>query len=113
MNEALERSQSAPGDLDQRLFKLRESLLMLDRKFAGNRAQSQPGEKTKPTISERLSAIRRSISSSTYGPTGTNRQTMNIVQAQLQEVKNALIPLQAEFQSLEQALIEAGAPYVK
>jgi len=113
MQEALLKSQAAPGDLDQRLFQLRRSLYKLDSKFSGNRAKSQPGEKVDPTISGRLSAINRGIARSTYGPTGTNRETMKIVQIQLEEIKNEFTPLQEEFISLEEAMIAAGAPYVK
>jgi len=113
MQTALERSNAAPGELDDRLFKLRASLYSLDSKFSGNRAKSQPGEKTDPTISQRLSAINRGIARSTYGPTGTNKETMKIVKTQLDYIKAILVPLQVEFQSLSDALVEAGAPYVK
>jgi len=79
MQTALERSNVAPGELDDRLFKLRASLYSLDSKFSGNRAKSQLGEKTDPTISQRLSVINRGIAWSIYGPTGTNKETMKIV----------------------------------
>jgi len=38
---------------------------------------------------------------------------MKIVQIQLEEIKNEFTPLQEEFISLEEAMIAAGAPYVK
>ena len=113
MKEALLKSQATPGDLDQRLSQLRASLYKLDSKFSGNRAKSQPGEKTDPTISERLSAINRGIARSTYGPTGTNRESIKIVQSQLEEIKSELVVLKTEMDSLLEAMIQAGAPYVK
>jgi photosystem II stability/assembly factor-like uncharacterized protein len=113
MQIALKRSNASPGELDARLFALRSSILALDSKFSGNRAKSQPGEKTKPTIPKRLSAINRGISRSTYGPTGTNRATMVIVQRQLSEIQTELSGLHTKMDSLMDALIAAGAPFVK
>jgi len=113
MQTALERSNAALGELDNRLFKLRASLYSLDSKFSGNRAKSQPGEKTDPTISQRLAAIYRGIARSTYGPTGTNKETMKIVKTQLDVIKSELAVLNTEMESLLDAMIQAGAPFVK
>ena len=113
MQEALARSQASPGELDKHLFDLRASLYELDSKFSGNKAKTQTGEKTDPTISERLSAINRGISRSTYGPTGTNRESMRLVRSQLADVQTELGTLQTEMDALMDSMIEAGAPFVK
>jgi hypothetical protein len=113
MQEALARSQAIPGELDKRLYDLRASLFQLDSKFSGNKAKSQPGEKTDPTIPERLSAINRGISRSTYGPTGTHRKSLRLVQNQLAEVQTELSSMQTEMDNLMDALVEQGAPLVK
>jgi hypothetical protein len=113
MQEALARSQAIPGELDKRLYDLRASLFQLDSKFSGNKAKSQPGEKTDPTISERLSSINRGISRSTYGPTGTNRESMRLVHSQLADVQAEFTTLQTEMDALMDSMIEAGAPFVK
>jgi hypothetical protein len=113
MQLALTRSHAPMGDLDQRLSALRSSLYKLDSRFSGNKAMSQPGEKTKPTISERLSNVNRGISRSTYGPTGTNRTTLRLVNEQLQQTQNDLNQLQTELDAIMEDLIETGAPFVK
>ena len=113
MSAALARSHAPIGELDQKLYNLRTSLLALDSKFSGNKATAQPGEKTKPTISERLSNVNRGISRSTYGPTGTNKTTLKLVNEQLQQMQTDFDNLQTELGATMEALIQSGAPFVK
>ena len=113
IQQALVQSQAVPGDLDQRVSRLRTSLKVIDSEVYGNRAQSQVGEKTNPTIFQRLASINHGIYRSTYGPTGTNRESLELIKLELEEIENKLLPLQAEFSSIEKALLAAGAPYVR
>ena len=113
MQKALDQSHADVGDLDQQLSQVRNSIQSLDSKFAGNRAMSQPGEKTNPTVWQRLANINRGISRSTYGPTGTNKKSMTLVQNQLAEMQQELQTIQSEMDKLMEALITAGAPFVK
>ncbi|MEE9461741.1 MAG: hypothetical protein V3V53_07905 [Bacteroidales bacterium] len=113
MQKALARAKTSPGNLDTQLYQLRQDLLTLDKQFNGDRSKLQVGEKTKPTIGERLFAINRSISHSTYGPTLTNRRGLEIVEEQLTDIQSELQSNITKMSDLCKALIKAGAPWVE
>ena len=113
MQLALQRSTTAPGELDEQVYALRQSLMDLDEELNGNRAKQEIGEKTKPTISERLFAVERGISHSTYGPTPTHQKSLGIVKEQLQEIQSQLKSAQSEMAQLSKALMDNGAPWVE
>ncbi len=113
MELALARSNSSPGELDNRLHNLKTSLYDLDMKYSGNKARQEPGEKVDPTIGGRLFAINRGITRSTYGPTGFHKKNLQIVNNELNEYRTELATLHSEMQAISQALIEAGAPWVE
>ncbi len=113
MQKALARAKTSPGNLDTQLYQLRQDLLTLDKQFNGDRSKLQVGEKTKPTIGERLFAINRSISHSTYGPTLTNRRGLEIVEEQLTDIRSELQSNITKMSDLGKALIKAGAPWVE
>ncbi|MDN5202492.1 glycosyl hydrolase [Fulvivirgaceae bacterium BMA10] len=113
MQTALSRSPNEPGELDSQLHQLRQSLLDLDKELNGNRAKQQAGEKTKPTIGERLFAIDRGISRSTYGPTDTHKQTLAIIQKQLGNARTKLDAAKNEMSRIGKILLDIGAPWVE
>ncbi|MEM9858295.1 MAG: glycosyl hydrolase [Bacteroidota bacterium] len=113
MEKALTRSNALPGDLDKQLHNLRASLMNLDQKVHGNPAKLQVGEKTKPTVGERLFALNRGISNSTYGPTKTHEQTIAILNQQLESIQNELNAIKGEMDKLTSALETTGAPSVE
>ncbi|MFA0963969.1 glycosyl hydrolase [Roseivirga sp. BDSF3-8] len=113
MLTAMERAAMAPGELDDRLYKLRSDLRELDEQLNGNEAKREVGEKTRPTIGERMFAVYRGISRSTYGPTRTHRQSLDIVQKEMAQISNELEQDREELRQLSADLIAAGAPYVE
>ena len=113
MKKALSRATTAPGELDERLDRLRTKLQDLEDELFGNRAKRQVGEKTSPTVGSRLSAVELGVYQSTYGPTATLRKTLEIADAQLREIKSDLEEARAEATALGQGLREVGAPWVE
>ena len=113
MQKALLQTQADPGDLDTRLHSLQNSLHAIDTEMHGNRAKVLVGEKTKPTPGERVFALYRGLSNSTYGPTATHRKTLQIVQEQLNALDNQLQQAKREMEQLAQAIVEAGGPIVE
>ncbi|MEL7006240.1 MAG: glycosyl hydrolase, partial [Bacteroidota bacterium] len=113
MQRALARSQSVPGSLDERLFKLKTRINEIDLTLNGNPAKVRVGEKTKTTLGSRLFSVNRSISNSTYGPTGTNKKTMEIIKKELNTLSGKLDEAKLEIQAVRQALTAAGAPPVE
>jgi len=113
MKKALSRATTAPGDLDERLNLLRTKLKDLEDELYGNRAKRQVGEKWRPTVGSRLSAVELGLESSTYGPTPTHRKTLEIANAQLQQITSDLESARAEATALGEDLLQAGAPWVE
>lgn len=113
MKTALSRATTAPGELDERLNRLRTTLQGLEDRLNGNRAKHQVGEKTKPNVGSRLSAIELGIYHSTYGPTVTHLKTLEIANAQLQQIKSDLEEVRAAAAALGEDLLKAGAPWVE
>jgi photosystem II stability/assembly factor-like uncharacterized protein len=113
MKKALSRATTAPGDLDEHLNLLRTKLKDLEDELYGNRAKRQVGEKGRPNVGSRLSAVELGLESSTYGPTPTHRKTLEIAKAQLQQIKSDLEAARAEAAALGEDLLQAGAPWVE
>jgi photosystem II stability/assembly factor-like uncharacterized protein len=113
MKKAVSRATLVPGELDSRLNSLRTALQSIEEDLYGNRAKRQIGEKTKPTIGDRLFSVELGIGQSTYGPTSTHTRTMLIVNDQLQQIKTDLIKAQATAEALGDDLLKAGAPWVE
>jgi hypothetical protein len=113
MKKALSRATIEPGDLDERLQRLRVALQKIEDELYGNRARRQVGEKTKPTLGSRLFSVQLGVARSTYGPTATHRKSLDIANAQLRQIKNALAEARAEATALGESLLQAGAPWVE
>lgn len=113
MRVALQRSAAETGDLDKQIYVLRENLLAIHREMMGSPSKLQVGEKTQPTINDRIFALTKGVDYSTYGPTETHLKTLDIIREQLSEFRLQINGLNPLIQSLETKLMEAGAPYIE
>ena len=114
MSIAINLSQSAPGDLDKRLHVVSTKLQKMDKQLSGDPQRNEVGEKSTATIGDRLSVAALGTSLSTYGPTPTHKQNLQIAQNQLEKLRAELSKMVNEqIPSLEQELLDAKAPYVK
>jgi len=114
MAAALARTPTAPGELDTKLFLLKQTLLELDVKLFGNRSKQQIGEKTKPSIGSRLRFAIGGTTSSTYGPTPAHKRSFEIAVTQFSLLKVELENmLNNQLPELEKALKKAGAPWTE
>ena len=113
LEQALQRSEAPSGDLDARLYEFDQQLHALDKALNGSRAKAAIGEAEAHTVSSWLSAAGLGTRLSTYGPTPTHRESLNYAQEALSAIQadvNRL--LQESLPELEQAITEAGAPWV-
>lgn len=113
MQTALENSQATPGNLDQEISKLRSDLMEINARVNGSQAKNQMGAKTHTTIGTRLFNVQLGIGTSTYGPTDTNRMSLNIINDQLTELTDQLNQAHTEMNRLIDALKAAGAPWIE
>ncbi len=114
MKEALSRAETAPGELDQQLYQLRMDLLDLDEQLHGSRSKQEVGEKTDPTVLDRLSVAYNGTHYSTYGPTPLIEQSLQIARDQFKNIRAVFEEILHErLPRLEKRLEEAGAPWVE
>ncbi|EED33687.1 BNR/Asp-box repeat domain protein [gamma proteobacterium NOR5-3] len=113
MARALAHSRAEAGELDARVHELQASFQALDAELNGNPAKREVGEKTRPTVSQRLSAVERSIYRSLYGPTETSRQGLALALKSMDSIQSRLEQSLAGLEELGAALVTAGAPYVE
>jgi hypothetical protein len=79
----------------------------------GSRSKREIGEDRKPTIGDRQGVASESRNS-TYGPTPTQKRSLEIAVAEFQRLKVQLEQLvQTDMPRIEQAMQEAGAPWIK
>ena len=114
MRVAASRASIAPGQLDKNLIILRDKLLNIDTKLNGNRAKNEIGEHSIPGLRDRLSSAMISMRASTYGPTGTQKTSLELAKKEYAPLKNELNAiLKTELPKFEKALQNAGAPWIE
>ena len=113
LQKALRIGKVAPGTLDQQVYAAREKYLALQEQMNGNGSKGQIGEKYHPTVNFRMFKILLSIGTSTYGPTKTNVQAMEIIKKDLTDVHQKLTSLSTELDQLEKEAVKAGAPWIE
>ncbi|MCB9050900.1 MAG: glycosyl hydrolase [Lewinellaceae bacterium] len=114
MQLALSRTPGAPGALDEQLHGVRQALLQLDEALNGNRAKQEVGEKTPPTVQDRLRTAVSGTRLSTYGPSPMHRRSLEIARSGLSSIKAELSRITGQqIPQLEKAMAEAGAPWIE
>ncbi|WP_246070065.1 hypothetical protein [Mangrovivirga cuniculi] len=113
IERAIAKSQAEPGTFDKKYQELVTELNDLNTMVQGNAAKLEVGEKTKPTIGDRMFALYKGVSHSTYGPTETHKQTMDIIESDLAEIEQEISEVNSAVKSLAGELTEAGAPYIE
>lgn len=101
------------GEVMERIAALSSSLGEMETQARGNSAKNQVGEKSRPTIGNRLFALNRGVSLSTYGPTETHKMTMEIIVKQLGELTSELETLKNEAREIGRAIVNAGGSWVE
>ncbi len=113
MEKAANKTNLAPGSLETQLNAIRSDLNSLNTDIYGNPAKLFIGEKTAPLLGDRLFAVYRGIERSTYGPTNTHKNQLQIINNQLTSATNRLNAIQQKLEGMYNQLKAAGAPYVE
>lgn len=104
---------SVGNEVMQKIATLRKELDILDTQLNGNPAKNEIGEKVKPTIANRLFALNRGISLSTYGPTATHKMNVKVIQEEWKSVNEKLKTLKSEAKEIGVLIVKAGGPWVE
>ncbi|MGB5660218.1 MAG: glycosyl hydrolase, partial [Thermoanaerobaculia bacterium] len=114
IKHALLESTVSDTTLDDEVRALEQRLLEMRQLAFGNEVQDELGEPVPHTIGRRLSAASTGTMMSTYGPTPNHRQTLDIAQEELAEVRARLAQLvDVDLPAFEQKLEAAGVPWTK
>jgi len=112
MIKAVGRAQNIPGDLETKLFKLKQEIIDIQAEFYGGKARSKVGERGNPTVYSRMSAAQMGTMNSTYGPTPTHIRSLEIAKKQFLPIKNKIENIvKNKIPELEEELRKAGAPW--
>jgi photosystem II stability/assembly factor-like uncharacterized protein len=114
MRTALYNSSADVGQGDKEILDIRNKLLNLKHQLSGNEAKSQVGEKNNPTVQERIGFAFTGTSRSTYGPTPSHRQSVELADKQLEDIRSTLNQIVTyDMDSVEKLLKEVGAPWIE
>ena len=113
MGRVIEHSRTDMMEIDPRFHELRSGIVELDGRFNGLGSKLQSGEKMPLTIGDRLFAVARGVDRSTYGPTPSHRQNLEIATTEMAELRETLERHQAGLSELGRELIAAGAPWLE
>jgi len=78
----------------------------------GSPSKQKPGQKTMPRIGDRLFRIELSLGNSTYGPTQTNIDNINICENKMKDIKVQLGNINQAIQNLSGSILDMGGPYI-
>ncbi|MEM1380234.1 MAG: glycosyl hydrolase [Pseudomonadota bacterium] len=112
LHAALMRSHAPLEMHDQwEMMKAKVDNVMME--LQGNPAREAIGERTKPTVGDRMWFAMSGVSNSTYGPAPTHVQSVEWAENGLGDLVDDVENLRdRELPAFEKALMEAGAPYV-
>ena len=80
LEQALDRSRSAPASLDDELDELRTTLDNLREALYGNASKGELRKEVEPTVSSRLDYAAEGTRNSTYGPTPAHKRSLELAE---------------------------------
>jgi hypothetical protein len=112
LEEAIERSTTAPGTFDSELEAIKQRLFDVDFKLAGNRTIAEFGHPRTPNVSRRLRVAGFNDGQSDYGPTATHRRQLEIAQTEFSQILPELKQLlEVDLPELEARMEDARVPW--
>ncbi len=114
MKVAIGRTNLKPGsELHETLLSLEKKSNEFNRQLEGSATKNEIGEKNPATISNHISVAFRGMRV-THGPTELHKQSLSIAESLIGKVKESIEQfVNQEVPALEEALKEAGAPYLR
>lgn len=114
MRVALSRTDLFPGELESRLHDLNQELLDLDEQLNGDRQKAEVGESSPPTVRSRLRVAGQANSSTLYGPTATQKESLVFAKNAYRDIRAKVVAItENRIPALERELVAAGAPWIE
>ena len=83
-------------------------LNVLETRMSGSKAKREMGEKTIPSLGDRLFALYIGLSNSTYGPTKTHQDLIQWAEADVNQFSKELKGINEEIKAVAQKIVDAG-----
>jgi len=101
------------NDVIEQAAKLKMDIEKMQTELGGNAEKNEIGERSKPTIGDRMFALYKGLAWSTYGPTGTHKETMRIIKKQVAEMNAGLTTTSSEISAIAKQIVDAGGPWIE
>ena len=109
---ALERTRTAPGELDARLDALRQDLFEIEEALSGNQTRDGRYGAEPETVQSRLSFAQLGTVNAAYGPAPSHERQLGMAEDEFAAIRADLSALTEEaIPAFEQTLAEVGAPW--
>ena len=110
---SLDNSFAKSGSLNTVIYNTGKELTRLEIKMNGKKPHREMKEIITPTINSRLSVAYMSISRNTYGPTQTQKRSLEIAKEELEEVKKELNDIVSnQMKEIDKELKKIDAPKI-
>ncbi len=113
IGRALRQSQIDVSGISKDYEMLSEKVSALNKQMYGSPARNDIGEKTHPTIGNRMFAVNRGITQSTYGPTETHKEGISIILDELAGINTELKMVHESIQAMSKKIYNAGGPMIE
>ena len=106
------RLDTDAGELLEEVYRAEAEIMAIEQQLIGKKSKDEVGEKKVNTPGLRLRVARRGLTT-TYGPTGMHRESLQTAITEMEPVKEQLRTLsRVTLPSIEKKLKDAGAPIV-
>lgn len=100
-------------DLIEQAVALENDVKALQSRYGGNQAKGEIGEKSNPVLGDRLFALWKGVTRSTYGPTETHKKVMQLANQELKGLQSTLSEIERRISALSDAIVQAGGPTIE
>ena len=112
LHQAYLKAEREEPEIEKEIAALNKEITALELDIFGSKAKREVGERTKPGLYDRLSAVQMGVSNSSYGPTPTHLQSFAIAQKEYERYKQKVDALKKQVTGIKEKLEKAGAPYI-
>ena len=113
IGKALHQSQIDPKGIAADYEMLKSKVAAINKQMYGSPARNDIGEKTKPTVGNRLFSVNIGITGSTYGPTETHKESITIIRDEVRDMFTQLNEVHELIESLAQKIYTSGGPMIE
>jgi len=114
MEASLGSVPGAEADLGEKIYTLKQDVYDLDEQLNGKTTRGEVGETTPLSIMSRLNVAWSATYGSTYGPTKTHLDNVQVAEQQFDNIRMQIEDIRMNrIPAIEDQLIEAGAPWMR